>query len=442
MYRILTPIIFVLLIAGTAFCETNLSDAPAAQVSKIDTGDTAWVLMSAALVMLMTPGLAFFYGGLVRRKNYLNVLMQCMVILAVLSVQWVLFGYSLSFAPGNSFIGGLQWFCLKGVGLEPYADYSATIPHQAFMIFQAMFAIITPALIIGAFAERMKFSAFLIFTLLWATFIYDPIAHWVWGYGGWLRNLGVLDFAGGTVVHINAGIAALVTALVIGKRKSFETHPVPPHSLPFSVLGAGLLWFGWFGFNSGSALGANGLATNAFVVTNTAGAVAAITWALIDWKLNGNPTMLGTISGAVAGLAAITPAAGFVGVGAALIIGIVASILCFIAVSFIKQTFHYDDSLDAFGVHGISGVWGTVATGLFASKLINPAGADGLFLGNSGQLTVQLIACGAILAYTFVGTWILFKLVDLFVGVRVSDRDEAMGLDLTQHNERAYTMLE
>ena len=426
---------------ATVFCDTNLS-GETARLTKIDTGDTAWVLISAGLVMLMTPGLAFFYGGLVRRKNYLNVLMQCMILLAVLSVQWVLFGYSLAFAPGNSFIGGLQWFGLHGVGLEPYPDYSATIPHQAFMIFQAMFAVITPALIIGAFAERMKFSAFLVFTLLWATFIYDPVAHWVWGIGGWLRNIGALDFAGGTVVHINAGFAALATALIIGKRKSFETHPVPPHSLPFSVLGAALLWFGWFGFNAGSALSANGIATNAFVVTNTAGAVAALTWALIDWKLNGNPTMLGTISGAVAGLAAITPAAGFVGVGAALIIGIVASVLCFIAVSFIKQTFHYDDSLDAFGVHGISGVWGTIATGLFAAKAINAAGSDGLFRGNPKQLMVQLIAVGAIIAYTFVGTWVLFKLVDVFMGVRVTEKDEAMGLDLTQHNERAYTMLE
>lgn len=443
--KVLIPIMFILLVTGIAFCETNASppaDASAIQTAKIDTGDTAWILMSAGLVMLMTPGLAFFYGGLVRRKNYLNVLMQCMIILAVLSVQWVLIGYSLSFAPGNSFIGGLQWFGLKGVGLEPYADYSATIPHQAFMIFQAMFAVITPALIIGAFAERMKFSAFLIFTVLWATFVYDPIAHWVWGVGGWLKNLGTLDFAGGTVVHINAGFAALVAALVIGKRKSFELHPVPPHSLPFSVLGAGLLWFGWFGFNAGSALGANGLATNAFVVTNTAGAVAAITWALLDWKINRAPTMLGTISGAVAGLAAITPAAGFVGVPAALVIGIIASVLCFIAVSFIKFAFHYDDSLDAFGVHGISGFWGTVATGLFATKLVNPAGADGLFYGNSKQLTIQLIAVAATVIYTFVGTWILFKLVDVLVGVRVTEKEEAMGLDLTQHNERAYTMLE
>lgn len=445
MVRLLLPITFLIVIANTAICDTNLSAQTSVQVAqplKIDSGDTAWVLISAALVMLMTPGLAFFYGGLVRRKNYLNVLMQCMIILAALSLQWVLFGYSLAFAPGNSFIGGLQWSGLRGVGLEPYADYSATIPHQVFMIFQAMFAIITPALIIGAFAERMKFSAFLIFTLLWATFVYDPVAHWVWGVGGWLRNMGALDFAGGTVVHINAGIAALVTALIIGKRKSFECHPVPPHSLPFSVLGAALLWFGWFGFNAGSALSANGLAANAFVVTNTAAAAAALTWALIDWKINGAPTMLGTISGAVAGLVAITPAAGFVDISGAIVIGVLVSILCFIAVSFVKHKFGYDDSLDAFGVHGIGGTWGAIATGLFATKAVNAAGNNGLFFGNSGQLTVQLIAVAATLVYTFIGTWVLFKLVDAFVGVRVTDKDEAMGLDLTQHNERAYTMLE
>jgi Amt family ammonium transporter len=420
----------------------NAVSATSVTAAKIDTGDTSWVLISAALVMLMTPGLAFFYGGLVRRKNYLNVLMQCMIILAVLSLQWVLFGYSLAFAPGTSFIGGLQWFGLNGVGLEPYPDYSATIPHQAFMIFQAMFAVITPALIIGAFAERMKFSAFLIFTLLWATFIYDPIAHWVWGVDGWLHKLGTLDFAGGTVVHINAGIAALVTALIIGKRKSFEAHPVPPHSLPFSVLGAALLWFGWFGFNAGSALGANGLAANAFVVTNTATAAAALTWALIDWIINGAPTMLGTISGAVAGLVAITPAAGYVGIGGAIAIGVLVGIFCFSAVSFVKHKFGYDDSLDAFGVHGVGGTWGAIATGFFACKAINPGGNDGLFFGNPHQVTVQLIAVGATMVYTFVGTWILFKLVDVIIGVRVSDKDEAMGLDLTQHNERAYTMLE
>jgi len=420
--------------------EESMAAGAARQV--IDTGDTAWVLISSALVMLMTPGLAFFYGGLVRRKNVLGILMQCFIILAALSLQWVLFGYSLSFAPGNGFIGSLKWFALKGVGLEPYPTYSATIPHQAFMIFQAMFAVITPALIIGAFAERMKFSAFLIFTLLWATFVYDPVAHMVWGIGGWLRNLGALDFAGGTVVHINAGIAALVTAIVVGKRKYYDKHPTPPHNLPFSVLGAALLWFGWFGFNAGSALGANGLATNAFVVTNTAAAAAALSWALLDWVFNGNPTILGTISGAVAGLVAITPAAGFVGTGAAIVIGLLVSVFCFIAVGFVKHRFGYDDSLDAFGIHGIGGTWGALATGLFAAKAINPAGADGLLLGNPRQFLVQLAAVLVTIVYALVITFIIYKLVDAVIGVRVAEEKEAIGLDQTLHNERAYTMLE
>ncbi len=408
----------------------------------INTGDTAWVLMSSALVMLMTPGLAFFYGGMVRRKNILGVLMQCFIILCVLSLQWVLFGYSLSFHPRKGFWGGFGWWGLNGVGYEPYADYSATIPHQAFMIFQAMFAVITPALIIGAFAERMKFSAFLVFTLLWATFVYDPIAHWVWGVGGWLRNLGTLDFAGGTVVHINAGIAALATALVIGRRKNLESNVPAPHNIPFIVLGTALLWFGWFGFNAGSALAANGLAVNAFVVTNTATAAAGLSWALIEWIRNGKPTIFGAASGAVAGLVAITPACGFVGVIPAIIIGILVSLFCFIAVSIIKPRLGYDDSLDAFGVHCIGGMWGALATGLFASKVVNSAGADGLFFGNPKQLLIQLIAVLVTLLYTFVATFIIYKLVDLFIGVRVAEKEELMGLDLTQHNERAYTILE
>jgi Amt family ammonium transporter len=390
----------------------------------------------------MTPGLAFFYGGLVRRKNVLNILMQCFIVLAFLSIQWVLIGYSLSFAPGNGFIGGLQWLGLKGVGLDPYAGYSATIPHQAFMIFQGMFAVITPALILGAFAERMKFSAYLLFTLLWATLVYDPVTHWVWGVGGWLRNMGALDFAGGTVVHINAGIAALVTAVCIGKRNCYQKCPTPPHNLPFSVLGAALLWFGWFGFNAGSALSPNGIAVNAFVVTNTAGAAAAVMWALIDWKFSGNPTMLGTISGAIAGLAAVTPASGYVGVPAAIVIGVVASVLCYVAVVYIKRIFGYDDSLDAFGVHGISGFWGTIATGFFAVTAINPAGADGLFAGSAKLLGVQCVAAFATAAYALVLTWGIYKLVDKLVGMRVPCKDEAIGLDLTQHNERAYTVLE
>lgn len=408
----------------------------------IDSGDTAWMLVSSAFVMLMTPGLAFFYGGLVRRKNYLSVLMQCMVVLGLLSVQWVLYGYSISFSPGNQLIGGLEWLGLKGVGLVPYSDYSSTIPHQAFMIFQAMFAIITPALIIGAFAERIKFSSFLIFMLLWATFVYDPLAHWVWGVGGFLRNMGALDFAGGTVVHISAGAAALATALIIGKRKTLEKYPVSPHSLPFSVLGAGLLWFGWFGFNAGSALGANGIAVNAFVVTHISAATATFTWAMLDWRVHGAPTMLGSISGAVAGLVAITPAAGFVGVIPAIIIGAGASILCFIAVSYLKPKLGYDDSLDAFGVHGIGGMWGALATGLFASTAINPDGANGLCFGNPKQFMIQLIATLVSFAYAFIVTWILFKLVDAVMGVRVSLKEETIGLDLTLHNEQAYTMIE
>jgi len=408
----------------------------------INSGDTAWVLISSALVMLMTPGLAFFYGGMVRRKNILGVLMQCFIILCVLSLQWVLFGYSLSFHPGNGFWGGFGWLGLKGVGLEAYPDYASTIPHQAFMIFQAMFAIITPALIIGAFAERMKFSAFLVFTLLWATFVYDPVCHWVWGMGGWLRNLGALDFAGGTVVHINAGIAALVTAIVIGRRKNLDHNAPAPHNLPFIVLGTALLWFGWFGFNAGSALAANGLAVNAFVVTNTAAAAAGLSWALIEWIHNGKPTMFGAASGAVAGLVAITPAAGFVSVVPAIAIGILVSVFCFIAVSLIKPKLGYDDSLDAFGVHCVGGIWGALATGLFASKAVNAAGNDGLFFGNPKQFLVQLSAVAVTLIYSFVVTFVIYKLVDFIFGVRVSEKEELIGLDLTQHRERAYTILE
>ncbi|MFA5118548.1 MAG: ammonium transporter [Candidatus Omnitrophota bacterium] len=408
----------------------------------VNTGDTAWVLISSALVLLMTPGLAFFYGGMVRRKNMLSVLMQCFIVMCVLSLQWVLYGYSLSFAPMKGFWGGFAWLGLRGVGLEPYADYAGTIPHQAFMIFQAMFAIITPALIIGAFAERMKFSAFLIFTLLWATFVYDPVCHWVWGIGGWMRSLGALDFAGGTVVHINAGIAALVTALVIGRRKNLDHNAPAPHNLPFVVLGTGLLWFGWFGFNAGSALAANGLAVNAFVVTNTAAAAAGLSWAFIEWIHNGKPTIFGTVSGVVAGLVAITPAAGYVSVIPAIIIGLSVSVFCFLAVSFIKPKFGYDDSLDAFGVHCVGGIWGALATGLFASKAVNPAGADGLFFGNPKQFLIQLFAVLVTVVYAFVVTFVIYKLVDLFVGVRVTEKEEMMGLDLTQHRERAYTVLE
>jgi Amt family ammonium transporter len=408
----------------------------------MNTGDTAWVLISSALVLLMTPGLAFFYGGMVRKKNILSILMQCFIIMCLVGVQWVMYGYSLSFHPGTGFWGGFGWLGLNGVGLEPYADYAGTIPHQAFMIFQAMFAIITPALIIGAFAERMKFSAFLSIILLWVTFVYAPVCHWVWGIGGWLRNLGALDFAGGTVVHINAGIAALVTAIVIGKRKNIDKHIPAPHNMPFVALGTGLLWFGWFGFNAGSALAANGLAANAFVVTNTAAAAAGLSWAIIEWLRNGKPTIFGVCSGAVAGLVAITPAAGYVNVVSAVIIGMLVSVFCFIAVTVIKPKLGYDDSLDAFGVHCVGGIWGALATGLFASKAVNPAGADGLFFGNPHQLLVQFYAVAVTLVYSGVLTLVIYKVVDAIIGVRVGEKEEAIGLDLTQHREKAYTVLE
>ncbi|MDP3041849.1 MAG: ammonium transporter [Candidatus Omnitrophota bacterium] len=407
----------------------------------INQADTLFVLLSAAFVMLMTPGLAFFYGGMVRRKNILSVLMQCFAALCLLSLQWILFGYSLSFHPGNGFWGGLGWFGLNTVGTAPYPVYSATIPHQAFMFFQMMFAVITPALIIGAFAERMKFSAFLVFTLLWATFVYNPLCHWVWGEGGWLRNLGVLDFAGGIVVHTSAGIAALVTTIVIGRRKNLE-HTPSPHNLPFVVLGTALLWFGWYGFNAGSALAVNGVAVNAFVVTNTAAAAAGLSWVMLEWIRNGKPTVFGIVTGSIAGLATVTPASGFVSPISAIIIGIAASIVCFIAVAVTKPRFGYDDSLDAFGVHGVGGILGTLLTGVLASKTINPAGANGLFYGNSKQLLIQLVGVTVAVSYTFLATFVIYKVVDIFFRMRVSEKDELVGLDLTQHRERAYTILE
>jgi Amt family ammonium transporter len=373
----------------------------------------------------------------------LSVLMQCFMLMCIITLQWVIFGYSLSFGPDiKGIIGNLSWAGLHGVGITPFPDYSATIPHQAFMIYQAMFAIITPGLILGAFAERMKFSAFVVFSLLWATFVYDPVCHWVWGVGGFLRNSGALDFAGGTVVHINAGVAALVCALVLGKRKGYPDHMSPPHNLPFAVLGAGLLWFGWFGFNGGSALGANGLATNALVVTHVAAAAAGLTWSLLEWKISSKPTMLGMITGAVAGLVAITPAAGFVGPMDAIWIGIGVSLICFFFVAVVKTKFGYDDSLDAFGVHGVGGIWGALATGLWATKAVNPAGNNGFFYGNPGLFLVQLKAVVITIVYSFIVSWVLLKIVDAFIGLRVSENEERIGLDLTQHRESAYTMLD
>jgi Amt family ammonium transporter len=364
------------------------------------------------------------------------------MLMCVISIQWVLFGYSLSFGKGSAFVGGLDWFALKGVGFEPNADYAGTIPHQAFMVFQLMFAIITPALIIGSFAERMKFSAFLLFMILWATLVYDPVCHMVWAVGGFLRNMGALDFAGGTVVHINAGVAGLVTALFLGKRVGYENKAMPIHNLPFVVLGAGLLWFGWFGFNAGSALGANSLAASAFLATNTAAAAAGLSWALIEWKFSGKPTMFGMATGIVAGLVAITPAAGFVDVVGAILIGLSVSVVCFFAIGVIKPKLGYDDSLDAFGVHGIGGMWGALMTGVFATKAVNSAGADGLLYGNPKQLFIQLLAVVITIGYTFIMTAIIFKIVDAVVGMRASQEDEVIGLDLSQHHERAYTIFE
>jgi Amt family ammonium transporter len=415
----------------------------AAAAPTVDSGDTAWVLVSAALVMLMTPALAFFYGGLVRRKNMLSVLMQCLMILCLISLQWVAFGYSLSFGPDHgSLLGGLDWAFLKGVGMAPNADYAGTIPHQAFMMFQMMFAVITPALIIGAFAERMKFSALCIFTLLWATIVYDPVTHWLWGVGGFLRQWGALDFAGGAVVHINAGMTALAAALVLGRRQGYPEGISPPHNLPFAVLGAGLLWFGWFGFNAGSALGSGSLAASAFMVTHIAGATAGVTWALLDWLKHKKPTTLGMITGMIAGLAAVTPASGYVTPMGAICIGIGAGIIPWFAVTYIKALLGYDDSLDAFGVHGVGGIWGVIATGLFASKAVNPAGADGLFYGNPGLLWIQLKAVAVTMVYSFVVGFALLKLVDACMKVRVGAHEERVGLDLTMHREAAYTVID
>ncbi len=406
---------------------------------KIDAGDTAFVLICASLVMLMTPGLAMFYGGMVRRKNVLGTLMQSFVAIALVSVQWVLFGYSLSFGPDiHGIIGGLDWAFLRGVGIEPNAAYAATVPHIAFMIYQAMFAVITPALITGAFAERVKFSSFMLFTLLWSTIVYDPVAHWVWGQGGWLKNMGVLDFAGGVVVHLTSGISALAAALVIGKRKGYMHEIIMPHNLPMTVLGAGLLWFGWFGFNAGSALSAGALSTMAFVATHIAAVSATLSWAVIEWVHRGRPTMFGAATGAIAGLATITPASGFVSPMSAFAIGIAAGAVCYAALN-LKGKFGYDDSLDAFGVHGVGGILGTLGAGLLAQKLINPAGADGLFFGNGHQFVVQVESILVVGAYSFVVSVVLLKLIDALMGLRTSEEDEVNGLDVSQHGESGYT---
>src|SRR5262245_20605126 len=408
---------------------------------KVDKGDNAWMLTSSALVLMMTiPGLFLFYGGLVRSKNVLATIMHSFIMVAVVSVQWVFWGYTLAFGPDlGGIVGSLAWFGLNGVGTEPNADYAATIPHMTFMIYQMMFAIITPALITGAFAERVKFSAFLLFIVLWATFVYDPLAHWVWGVKGILREMGALDFAGGTVVHISSGASALVAAIMFGKRIGYGQEAMPPHNLPFSVIGAGLLWVGWFGFNAGSALAADGLATSAFVATHIATAAATLSWLAMDWILRGKPTVLGAASGAVAGLVAITPAAGFVGPMSAILIGIGGGLLCSVACT-LTPKLGYDDSLDVVGVHGIGGTWGALATGLFASKAINAAGNDGLFFGNPGQLWVQFVAVVVTWVLAIVGTFILLSILNALMGLRVSEEDETVGLDLSQHDEKGYAL--
>jgi Amt family ammonium transporter len=406
----------------------------------MNAGDTAFVLMSAALVMLMTPGLALFYGGMVRNKNVLGTIMHSFIVLGIITLEWVLWGYSMAFGPDlGGIVGGLDWFGLKGVGMEPSPDYGSTIPHLAFMIFQCMFAVITPALITGAFAERLKFSAFLLFTILWATLVYNPLAHWVWGVGGWMGGMGALDFAGGTVVHISSGISALAAAILVGRRMGYGNTAYIPHNLPMTITGAALLWFGWFGFNAGSALAANGLAASAFVVTHVASAAAAISWILVEKLHRGKPTTLGAASGAVAGLVAITPASGFVGPVSAIVIGALAGLFCYGGV-ILKSKMGYDDSLDVVGIHGIGGTWGALATGLFASTAANPDGANGLFFGNPGQLWIQFLSVVATMVFAFVMTLIILKIVDALVGLRVTEEEEEKGLDISLHNEAGYSL--
>ncbi len=404
----------------------------------VSPGDTAWILASSALVMLMTPGLALFYGGMVRRKNILSTIMMSFVALGLVGVLWVLYGYSLSFGADHAgLIGGFNFLGLMGVGQEPSSVYATTVPHLAFMIFQAMFAIITVALITGAVVERIKFSSLLIFSALWLTVVYCPVAHWVWGEGGWLLKLGALDFAGGTVVHINAGVSALALVLLLGRRRGFPGQAMEASNIPLVVLGAGLLWFGWFGFNAGSALTAGGLASSAFVTTNISAAMAAFTWMIISW-LHRRPTVLGTVTGAIAGLATITPAAGFVTPMAAIPIGIVAAVVCYYLMLFFKTKLGFDDSLDVFAVHGVGGILGMLATGIFASLAVNAAGADGLIYGGGMQVLKQLAGIVAVGGFAFVATWLLGKLVDVTIGLRVGETEETVGLDISQHGERAY----
>ncbi len=402
----------------------------------IDTGDTAWVLISAALVFIMTPGLAFFYGGMVRSKNVLTTMMQSFFIVAMISVEWVVIGYAMTFGTDiNGFIGSLDKVGLAGVGMNVLAN--GTIPELAFVAFQCMFAVITPALITGAFAERMKFAAFAVLILLWAIFIYNPMAHWVWG-GGFLAELGALDFAGGLVIHILSGVSGLTICILLGKRSGYGRTAMIPHNLPMVLLGATLLWFGWFGFNAGSALGANALAANAFVVTQAAAAAATVSWVIVEWKVNGKPTVLGAASGCIAGLVAITPAAGFVAPMPSVIIGLIAGVVCYFAVAVLKEKLGYDDALDAFGVHGIGGTWGAIATGIWATTEVNPDGANGLFYGETHLFVAQLISIVVAYALAIAGTYILFKIVSSFTSIRADEAEELTGLDIVEHGERGY----
>jgi Amt family ammonium transporter len=404
----------------------------------INAADTAWLLVSSALVMLMTPGVALFYGGMVRRKNLLSTMMMSFAILGLVSLLWVLYGYSLSFGPDKGgIIGGLDFIGLRTVGQEPSSVYATTVPHLAFMAFQGMFAIITVALVTGAVVERMKFSAFIVFSTLWFTIVYCPVAHWVWGSGGWLAKLGALDFAGGIVVHILAGVSALALASLVGPRKGFrEKEPMEPNNIPMVLLGAGLLWFGWFGFNAGSALTSGGLAASAFVATNTSAAAGAFTWMILSWIYR-RPTVLGTATGAIAGLAAITPAAGFVPPLVGIPIGVVAAVVCYYCMLF-RTKRGIDESLDVWAVHGMGGTWGVLATGIFARVAVNAAGADGLIFGNAMQLAKQLLAVAVVWVFAFAATWVLGKIVDVTMGLRVSTTEETVGLDISQHGEKAY----
>jgi ammonium transporter, Amt family len=417
--------------------------APAA--SAINAGDTAWLITSAALVLLMTPGLALFYGGMVRRKNVLGTLMQSFIAMGIISVLWVVCGYSLGFSKGSPVIGGLEYLFLNNVSPSEVSPYymdrgTGTIPHQLYMVFQMMFAIITPALISGAFAERKRFGSYLLFISLWSLVVYVPIAHWVWGADGWLYTMGALDFAGGTVVHISSGVTALVAALMIGKRKGYPGEEMRPHDLTMTLLGTGLLWFGWFGFNAGSALAADGLAVSALVNTHIAAAAATMAWVFIEWTHRQKPTALGAASGAVAGLVGITPAAGFVNPMGALAIGAVTSLVCYAACIVLKPKLGYDDSLDTFGIHGVGGTVGAILTGVFAVKSFQNVGANGLLAGDGGLVVKQLIGVGATWLYAGVASAVLLFLVDKLLGLRVKSNEEDSGLDLTQHGEEAYAM--